>query len=126
MSTQTKLSKVLLVDDNPIDLMIHERLVLRHDQQLNVLKAKSAQEALELLKKETVDLILLDIKMPGMDGFEFLAALRQSDYPAGRSLTYMVSSSIDPKDIESAKNDDWVKDFLEKPLNADKLDQIFQ
>lgn len=124
MNTKIKLAKVLLVDDNPVDLMIHERLVKRQKQDSQVFKAKSAEEGLEVLKNEAVDLILLDIKMPGMDGFDFLEALRKGDYKIGNYLIFMVSSSIDPKDIEQAEEDVLVAGFLEKPLNKEKLDRI--
>ncbi len=118
-------STVLLVDDNPIDLMINTKTLERYDDSIEVCKASSAQEALQFLQegKCKPTCMLLDIKMPGMDGFEFLAALKESGQEVKFGI-HMLSSSIDPADLENAEKDPLVNSYIEKPLNLDKLKAI--
>lgn len=67
---------ILVVDDEPDTLEMHARVVQAHSTSNRVLKARNGKEALELLHHEIVDLVLLDLQMPEMDGFEVLEAMR--------------------------------------------------
>ena len=72
-------------------------------------------------------LILLDIDMPIMDGFQFLEAYKNIEANLTKKiLIYMVSSSVDPEDIEKAKSSKFVVDYLSKPLKSDKLKEILE
>ena len=65
--------KILVVDDSPVELKIIRK---RLGEEYQVLLAASGAEALEMLKKDTVDLILLDILMPEMDGISVCKILK--------------------------------------------------
>jgi signal transduction histidine kinase/DNA-binding response OmpR family regulator len=67
---------ILVVDDEPGTLEMHARIVQSHSSHNRVLRARSGKEALELLHREIVDLVLLDLQMPEVDGFEVLAEMR--------------------------------------------------
>jgi signal transduction histidine kinase/DNA-binding response OmpR family regulator len=67
----------LVVDDEPDTLEMHARIVQSHAPGSRVLKARSGREALTLLEQGGVDLMLLDLMMPGMDGFAVLEAMRE-------------------------------------------------
>lgn len=67
---------ILVVDDEPDTLEMHARIVQAHSASNRVLKARNGREALELLHREIVDLVLLDLQMPEMDGFQVLEAMR--------------------------------------------------
>jgi signal transduction histidine kinase/DNA-binding LacI/PurR family transcriptional regulator/AraC-like DNA-binding protein len=67
---------ILVVDDEPNTLEMHARIVQAHSASNRVLKAHSGKEALDCLHSEIVDLILLDLQMPEMDGFEVLEVIR--------------------------------------------------
>lgn len=77
------LANVLLIDDRKADVeLARVFLQVRDKMQFNLKVASGAKEALEMLKHavasgEVVDLLLLDINMPGMDGFELLEAVRR-------------------------------------------------
>ena len=72
-------------------------------------------------------LILLDIDMPIMDGFQFLKDYQAIESKLSRPISiYMVSSSVDPEDIEKAKSYTSVVDYLSKPLKSDKLKEIME
>ncbi len=67
---------ILVVDDEPNTLDMHARIVQAHSASNRVLRARNGHEALDILHREAVDLVLLDLQMPEMDGFEVLEALR--------------------------------------------------
>ena len=78
-----KLANVLLIDDRKADIeLARVFLQVRDRLQFNLKVANGAKEALDMLRQavtpdQTVDLLLLDINMPGMDGFELLEQIRQ-------------------------------------------------
>lgn len=72
---------VLVVDDDPEQLRFLKKIIERAG--FKVLVSQSATEALDVLGEKTVDLIVSDYKMPEMDGFEFLQALRGIDVEGG-------------------------------------------
>ena len=67
------------------------------------------------------DVLLLDINMPGITGWEFLDQLKALNLEAN---VYMYSSSIDPDDVKEARNYPMVRDFISKPLDARTIRQI--
>ena len=69
----------LVVDDDPDTLEMHARIVQGHAASSRVLKARNGLEALEILQHERVDLVLLDLMMPEMDGFAVLEAMRDRE-----------------------------------------------
>ncbi len=69
----------LVVDDDPNTLEMHARIVQNHAPGSRVLKAHTGREALGLLEQGTVDLMLLDLMMPEMDGFAVLEAMRERE-----------------------------------------------
>ena len=73
--TATEKVNILLVDDQPGKLMSYELILQELDQ--NLLKASSAKEALELLLKNDVAVILVDVCMPDLDGFELAQMIRE-------------------------------------------------
>src|SRR5258708_19513430 len=66
---------VLMVDDQPAKLLTYEAILAELDE--NLIKAKSGSEALDLLLKNDVAVVLTDVSMPGMDGFELADTIRQ-------------------------------------------------
>ena len=116
---------VLLIDDNPIDLMINEKTIERYDSSIIIHKAASGKEALEMLRNGSTkpNCILLDIKMPVMNGFEFLDELDKLEIEKNFGI-HMLSSSIDPSDLREADEREIVKSYIEKPLSTDKLAKI--
>lgn len=81
---------VLLVDDDPISLRSHERILATQLANSRILKAHSGQEALNLVSIDTPDLIILDLVMPELDGFGLVEALRE--HPATHSIPLIVLS----------------------------------
>ncbi|WP_306014532.1 MULTISPECIES: response regulator [unclassified Allomuricauda] len=71
------------------------------------------------------DIIFLDINMPVMDGFQFMEEFAELLPSLKKSIkVYMVSSSMDPKDIKKAKRFEEISDYLIKPLNSKDIKEI--
>ncbi len=121
--------KVVVIDDDPINNMICEKLIQHLGFAEHVCSFLSAAEALAWLQNHPdspVDLILLDINLPIMDGWEFLAQLQQLQLQ-GYDIPFSIhihSSSVSQEDQEKASRHPLVKSFLLKPLTPDKLAQL--
>ncbi|HXK42664.1 MAG TPA: response regulator, partial [Anaerolineae bacterium] len=79
---------ILVVDDDPGTLEMHARIVQTHSSTHRVLQARNGREALATLQQEPVDLVLLDLTMPEMDGFAVLEAMREQ--PRTRDIPVIV------------------------------------
>jgi CheY-like chemotaxis protein len=120
-------SRVAIIDDDPINNLICEKVIQRKQFADEVVSFQSAPEALEWLIQqpaaERPELIFLDINLPEMDGWDFLAALDQA-LPAHGITIYILSSSVSEDDQAKAHTHPLIAGFLIKPLTLDKLEQI--
>ncbi|WP_309574001.1 response regulator [Desulfoferrobacter suflitae] len=106
---------VLLVDDEPEFL---ETLVKRlKKRKLTVHGVKSGEEALQWLTKESVDVVVLDVKMPGMDGIEALRQIKQN-HPLVEVIMLTGHASMEVA-IEGMELGAF--DYLMKPMDIDEL-----
>ncbi|WP_236574196.1 response regulator [Hydrogenophaga sp. PBL-H3] len=114
---------MLTIDDNENDLLFTRIALQRCGVDYDIRAFERAQEALSLLATDPahgIDLILLDINMPVMDGFAFLRAFEA--LPAaqrGHAVVVMLSSSSDPADRSRAAAHACVRGFVSKPLDKD-------
>lgn len=108
---------ILVVDDITTNIILMERLLLRRNY--CVLVAQSGTEALKIAEEKKPDLILLDIMMPVMDGYEVLARLRSNE--ATRDIKVVMVSALGGKlDIKNAM-EIGADAYLTKPLVVQKL-----
>lgn len=118
-----------IIDDDPIFSFVAKKMIENHSPSINILSFANGQEALEGLNARTQngeklpEVIFLDLNMPVMDGWEFLESYNGLSEISPISI-FIVSSSIDPADIEKAKNYAVVKDFISKPLTEESLNHI--
>lgn len=116
--------KIWLIDDDNVTNMLNRFFLEEHYPSLEIRSFIYASEALEELKqgRDNPNFILLDINMPGMNGWEFLDALQQSEISSSKlPIIYMLSSSLDPEDEAKARNSALVQGFISKPLEVEKL-----
>lgn len=119
--------RTLIVDDDSIIIFIQKKLVTRcgfPGAPETYLNGKEALDNLLATADENTDsLVLLDINMPVMSGWEFLDAIQDKPF-AKRMRVAMVTSSVDASDKLKAKTYSQVIGFLEKPINVDMLNDL--
>lgn len=121
---------IAVVEDRREDRFFLSIALEQADHPCEVFEFSQAQPALDFLKspnRPQLDLLLVDIGMPRMDGFEFADAFHQL-YPQlkGSAQLYITSSSIDPYDRKRASDHPAVAGFIEKPVETDTLRPILQ
>ena len=118
---------LLIVDDDKIILMLHKRIVMREELHENPQSFLSGKDALDYIKRhntpDDLHLVLLDINMPVMSGWEFLDALEAEELKAAVHVV-MVTSSTDQSDLQISGNYTHVFEFLVKPLAPSSLSQL--
>jgi CheY-like chemotaxis protein len=127
-----KLKNLLLVDDDPTTNFFNRHLIGKMGYFENIHEAANGQVALEkvdeLFRKGcTPDMILLDINMPIMNGFEFLDRYNKLDEEVKSSVVVcMLTTSLAKEDLDRARHYDVLADYLDKPLNEDKMKQLME
>jgi len=121
----------MVIDDNKIDLYITSRVIRKMKDVSLVVECASGQSALQYLSQNKHDMALLpnfifvDIYMPQMSGFEFMEAFDTlPDSLKDQCKCYIISSTIDEKDINRANADKNVVAFREKPVPFSFLEQV--
>jgi CitB family two-component system response regulator MalR len=109
--------KVLIVEDDPMVAELNRRYVERVEGFLFCGIVKNGDEALAFLQEKAVDLVLLDIFMPNMNGLELLGAIRQQKYSVD---VIVVSAARDNQSIQTALRNGAV-DYLIKPFEFDRM-----
>ncbi|AOJ03765.1 hybrid sensor histidine kinase/response regulator [Burkholderia mayonis] len=111
---------VLIVEDNLLNrsLLFDQLTTLG----VRVIEAKNGEEALALLSKEPVDVVMTDIDMPVMDGFQLLAEMRK----LGMTIpAYAVSASARPEDVADGRARGFT-DYLAKPVPLERLETVIR
>ncbi|MDN5283735.1 MAG: response regulator [Mucilaginibacter sp.] len=134
MTNTNKPVSVLLIDDDEINNFISIKLIkkaLLNTEIMACLNGKFAIDQLADIQQKDPskmpDYILLDINMPIMNGWEFLEEFKRRNIdPQGKSKIYIISSSVFSNDINKAKSYPLVKDFISKPLNVEKIKELFE
>jgi len=127
---------VMLVDDNEIDNLINQKMIEASGIAEHIFVHSGAKSAIEFLKnieklaKVPVDLylpevIFLDIDMPLMDGFQFLDEFgKLSESIKNHCNIVMLTSSLNPQDMNKAKKNQFVLKYLNKPLTQENLKKL--
>jgi CheY-like chemotaxis protein len=122
--TETKNPKpIIMIDDDEMARYLFKAIIQRSDPALPIMVFPTAFEVVDLLAQNSIQpaLIVLDINMPVMNGWEFLEALEKLSYTVP---VYMLSSSDDAADLNRAKKFENVKDYFVKPLTIENLNTI--
>ncbi|MFN3755319.1 MAG: response regulator [Flavobacterium sp.] len=123
--------KIAVIDNDKIYQIITSKLISKIDENIKVLEFLDGIYAYESLSEQLgeswPDLLLLDIEMPIMDGWEFLESFLILQKKSNKSIPiYMVSSSIAPDDRIKANSYSEVNGYLEKPLNLEVIQKILE
>lgn len=127
----TTLPYVMLIDDNDIDLFLNKkflRVAGITDNTISFLSAQSAIDYIEAHAHEPENLpgiILLDIQMPGINGFQFLELFDKiPENVKQHTKIVMLSSTTDPFDLDKVKDNEQVVNILRKPLDPQELKDV--
>lgn len=126
-----KVDCIMLVDDNRHDNFFHERIIMKNEAAGHVVAVESGRAALEYLQKRFdpghihPNIILLDINMPGMDGWEFIEHYRRLDTALqSKMIVVMLTTSENPDDKARALEEGLLADFKTKPLTKEMITDI--
>ena len=114
----SKEQNILIVDDHPENLVALEAIL--EDVDCTLLKANSGNEALALLLKNEVALVLLDVQMPGMDGFEVAELMRANPKTRNVPIIFVTAISKEAKYVSRGYGVGAI-DYMFKPLNPEIL-----
>lgn len=114
---------VFLIDNNEIDNFIHQRKLKNFSEDINVFTFQTATEALKCIQKnnKAPQLILLNLYLPLMNGFEFLEIYEKLDCEKMNTSIYILSTTIRPDDLRVIKKNVNCSGYIEKPFSMNKL-----
>lgn len=126
------INQIIIIDDNKIDLFINQKICSLVFEKANIKTFNCSVTAVDYFKKpfnepeefsaDKVDIILLDINIPVINGFEFLKEIEKTNlFTKNKVEVYFLSSSNLEKDINEALSIESCSGYIEKPLTKDKL-----
>jgi len=113
---------ILYIDDEEINLRLFKNTFRR---EYTILTATSANEGLEILKDNKVDLVITDQRMPDVTGVQLLSKV-QEQYPSIPPGRLIISGYSDPEDIELAYKEYQLFRFISKPWDQNELIEIIK
>lgn len=122
---------LLVIDDDDINIFIIKKIVEKTGFDIDMVSKSNGQQAIDYIKDTLASngklpqLILIDINMPVMNGWEFIEAYQTLDIQEAVDL-YILSSSVYENDIEKTKTYASVKGFISKPLSMERLTELIK
>lgn len=122
---------LLVIDDDDINIFIIKKIVEKTGFNIDMVAKSNGKLAIDYLEEITAqngafpDLILIDINMPVMNGWEFIEAYQELGFKEDANL-YILSSSVYENDIEKTKSYKSVKGFISKPLSIERLTELIK
>jgi len=126
-----KIQTSCIIDDDPIFIYGTKRIMEEVDFCEDILVFNNGQDALDHFadltnaSKELPSIIFLDLNMPIMSGWEFLEQFTKiENNNEGNVIVYIISSSVDPRDLEKVGNYEIIHNYLLKPFSSKDLENI--
>ena len=120
------MARILLIEDSPTDTAVLTRLLERHGHQ--VLTSISAEDGIEVCKRELPDVVLMDVVLPGMNGFQATRALSRE--PKTKAIPVLIVSTKGMETDRAWGMRQGAKDYIVKPPSEDaliaRIDQLLE
>jgi DNA-binding response OmpR family regulator len=113
MEENTPKTTILAIDDDPLILKLIEASLVKDNY--NIIFAQNGEMGLRLAEESKPDLILLDVVMPGIDGFEFCAIARKN--PALKNIPIIIITALDDRDSKVQGLEAGADDYICKPFD---------
>ena len=124
--------KLIMIDDNPIEHLILQKIFDNYEIFPEAVHATNAQLIIDFLSEHSLetaelpDMLLLDLHMPGCDGFDFMEQFQHLAGSFRKPINiYVLSSSVDLEDRLRALSYPFVREFLTKPVMKEKLVELY-
>ena len=111
------MARILLIEDSPTDVAVLTQMLEKNGHQ--VLSSGSAEEGIEVCKRELPDLVLMDVILPGMNGFQATRALSRDSATGGIPVVIVSTKNMDTDRAWGLRQG--AKDYIVKPPNAEAL-----
>ncbi|NIJ55659.1 response regulator [Dyadobacter arcticus] len=125
------LERLCVVDDDPVFTFLLKKIIEKTQVTLETVFFENGQEAIDYLlecnfqQQKLPELILLDINMPILDGWQFIDEYAKIHPSLSKGISiFMVSSSTENEDYERAMSTGFITDYVHKPIYATELQQI--
>lgn len=115
------IKKILLIDDDKIQKILMEKRLMRINPGIEFVYFDTPSKALMYLKSESVDLLLVDLNLPEMSGWEFIDEVEKV---SSDSMVILQSGSVEIEDFQRANSDKRISKIFEKPLSESDLVSI--
>jgi DNA-binding response OmpR family regulator len=112
--------KILIIDDSATNVFLLQTLL--EEQGFSVIFSYNGKEAMKYIEEQNFDLLLLDIMMPGVDGYDVLEKMSNEQ----KNTPVIMVTAKDDKDSENKAREMGASDYVTKPINFEKLIQIVQ
>lgn len=122
---------LLVIDDDDINIFIIKKIVEKTGSNIDMVSKSNGQQAIDYLKDAITQqqplphLVLIDINMPVMNGWEFVEAYQELGIEQHMDM-YILSSSVYENDIEKTKSYPTVNGFISKPLSIERLTELIK
>lgn len=117
-------NNIIIIDDDEINNFVCSKIIKCISTEIQVQCFSSSVEAFSEISLQDIPpstIVLLDLNMPKLDGWQFLKKIKEKNITC---RVFILSSTLDPLDMEKAKNNADVKEFISKPLSHDKIKEI--
>jgi CheY-like chemotaxis protein len=113
---------ILLAEDNPINKKMVERILQKNGQRIKTVS--DGAEALAALRQESFDLVLMDVQMPNLDGFQATGAIRQEEETTGAHMPIIAMTAHAMKEDKERCLAAGMDDYISKPISAEVLLEV--
>ncbi|SFB16133.1 response regulator [Algoriphagus aquimarinus] len=117
----TQIKKILLLDDDRIQKILVEKRLLKINSGIEFVYFDTPSKALDYLKSDSVDMLLVDLNLPEMTGWEFVDEVEKV---SPDSVVILQSGSVENEQIQRANSDKRISEIFEKPLSESDLRSI--